>query len=191
MLDDLDRSLEQWLLHELSDLSSASDLGVFISFATPVDSNIQQKPAINLFLYDVRENLEFRNREWSVHRQTDGTAMKRRAPPRVDCSYLITAWSATEDAQQEHHLLGRVMQLLLRDRSLPAAILQGNLKTAPTPAITGLQPGYISANEFWQAIGGKPKLCFHCTITIAVPLEDDAALGPLVLENRPQLQRLS
>lgn len=191
MLDDLDRTLEQLLIHELPDLHNATETSVAISFAMPVDGNIQQKPAINLFLYDVRENLEFRNREWSVQRQPNGTAIKKRLPPRVDCSYLITAWAHSDDAQQEHHLLGKLMKLLLRYRTLPSALLQGSLKGQEPPlAVTGLQPGYISSSEFWQAIGGKPKLYFNYTITLAVPLEDDSEEFPLVLENRPQLLRI-
>ena len=65
-----------------------------ISFATPDDQFPSQSitlPAIDLFLYDVRENLELRSNEVSIERRGDGTATRTRPSVRVDLSYLITA----------------------------------------------------------------------------------------------------
>lgn len=193
MLDDLDSSLRAFLLHELPDFQNSRETQVAVSFDLPVDGAIQQKPAINLFLYDVRENLDLRSREWQMQRKDNGMAIKTQPPARVDCSYLITVWVNTDDPQQEHHLLSRIMRLLLRHSVLPAELLQGSLQDQSLPVVlTTLQPGYLqSPGEFWQVMGGTPKVSLHCTVTIAVPLTEAPEEYPLVREHLPQLSRLS
>jgi hypothetical protein len=183
MINDLDKTLGELLTRELSpDLVDQ----VTISFATPDDQfppSSVTLPAIDLFLYDVRENRELRTNEWVLERNGDGAAAKKRPPVRVACSYLITAWpsdSSTTPAQDEHHLLSEVMQVLLRHPTIPEPVLQGSLagQEPPLPAIT-LQPGQLqSIGEFWQALGGKPKAALNYTVTFAVEVHEpvDASL---------------
>jgi len=172
MIHDLDKTLEELLKHDLPpDLVSQ----VTISFATPDDEfpgAVVTPPAIDLFLYDVRENRDLRSNEWIMERNSDGTTTKKRPPVRVECSYLVTAWpsdSVPNPAQDEHRLLGEVMKVLLRHSTIPAVVLQGSLQgqEPPLPAIT-LQPGRLqSLGEFWQALGGKPKAALNYTVTFA------------------------
>jgi hypothetical protein len=181
VIDDLDRTVEELLRRELA---PALIEQVGISFAAP-DNEFPPSsvtlPAVDLFLYDIRENTELRNAAWIVERQVERqangliaeTAIKRRSPVRVDCSYLITAWSSessTTRALDEHHLLSEVMKVLLRHPMLPEVLLQGSLKgqEPPLPCAT-LQPGRLqSLGEFWQALGGKPKAALNYTVTIGV-----------------------
>jgi hypothetical protein len=173
MIDDLDRTVQELLTRELSPTLVEQ---VDISFAAP-DSEFPPSsvtlPAVDLFLYDVRENMELRDTQWILDRKNDGTATRTRSPVRVDCSYLITAWSSessTTRALDEHRLLSEVMKVLLRHPTLPEVLLQGTLKgqEPPLPATT-LQPGRLqSVGEFWQALGGKPKAALNYTVTIGV-----------------------
>ncbi|MBW4493647.1 MAG: DUF4255 domain-containing protein [Oscillatoria princeps RMCB-10] len=186
MLDDLDLTLEELLKLELPATLAGQ---VSISFATP-DSDLATKvqlPAIDLFLYDVRENVELRDSEWLVERQNNGTATKKRPPVRVDCSYAITVWPADRaDAQTEHRLLGEVMKVLLRYRKIPAKFLQGNLKGQSPPMRTSalLSSQLQSLGEFWQAMGGKPKVTLNYTVTVSVEVEEAAETLPVVFEKR-------
>ncbi len=173
MIKALDQTLKTLLLRDLP-FTLANQ--VQISFATPDNQFPPQSvtlPAIDLFLYDVRENLELRSSEVYLNRRGDGTATQERAPARVDFSYLITAWpseSVPDAAEDEHHLLGEVMCVLLRHRTIPEEVLQGVLKkqTYPLP-VTSLQPGRLqSLGEFWQALGGKPKAALNYQITLSV-----------------------
>jgi hypothetical protein len=189
MIDDLDRTVEELLRRELA---PALVEQVGISFAAP-DSEFPPSsvtlPAVDLFLYDIRENLELRSTGWIVERQDDRTAIKMRAPVRVDCSYLITAWSSessTTRALDEHRLLSEVMKVLLRHPTIPEVLLQGSLKgqEPPLPSST-LQPGRLqSVGEFWQAVGGKPKAALNYTVTIGVapgrPIETEV---PVIEKN--------
>ena len=180
MLQALDETLRNLLNNEfpkdiLGDI--ASELKV--SFDTPYQGSIEHKPAINLFLYDVQENLDLRNKNWTVERNKTAKAVKKRLPARVDCSYLITVWCEQgQDNRQEHELLGEVMKLLLRHSTIPQSYISDELQGQDLPLrLVSLRPsGLKSFGEFWQAMGGKegtkPKVVLHCTVTISVPVEE-------------------
>ena len=197
MIHDLDKTLETLLLHELPPglVAEGAVTRVTVSFETPDGSFPPQTvilPAIDLFLYDRRENRELRDNEWRVQRRSDGTATQRRPPVRVDCSYLITAWAkdgSTNEAEQEHYILGEVMQVLLRHPTLPESILQGALSNQEVALPTStLQPGRLqSLGEFWQALGGKPKAALNYTVTIGVDVGLPDGLVPVVTDQRTGL----
>lgn len=194
MIDDLDRSLENLLKRELpGELVSQ----ITISFATP-DGQFPPAsvalPAIDLFLYDVRENRDLRDSEWRVERQSDGSAVRKPPLVRIDCSYLVTAWpsdSSTTPARDEHRLLGEVMKALLRHSTLPSAVLEGSLagQQPPLPA-SSLQPGRLqSLAEFWQALGGKPKATLSYTVTIGIEPGAPIETGPPARETVLKLRQ--
>lgn len=188
MLQDLDQTLKELLICQLPDGVVQPDN---IGFETP-DPNSVATPGINLFLYDVRENLELRNTVGGFTRQNDRTAIKHRPPARVDCSYLITVWpsksqkTSKPDAAEEHRMLGAVMKVLLRFPTLPEEVLQGSLKGQEPPVRAfSLRPGqFQNVGDFWQALGGKPKAALNYIVTISVPIEEDGLAVPLVMDQR-------
>jgi hypothetical protein len=173
MIRDLDETIATLLRRDLPPTLVEQ---VQISFATPDDQFPPQSvvlPAIDLFLYDIRENLELRSNEVYLDRHSDGTATRIRAPVRVDFSYLVTAWaseSVPDPAEDEHRLLGEVMRILLRYPTIPEEVLQGVLQDQQPPLPTSsLQPGRLqSLGEFWQALGGKPKAALNYQVTASV-----------------------
>ncbi|PZO53770.1 MAG: DUF4255 domain-containing protein [Phormidesmis priestleyi] len=187
MLQDLDKTLEELLKQNLpSDLARQ----ISFSFDTPDRESISKTPAINFFLYDIRENLELRSNVNIFERPDDGPALKRRPPARVDCSYIVTAWpTKPSDPEQEHQLLGAVMAVLLRYRKLPANILQGSLVGQQPPVrAKALRPSQLqSLGEFWQAIGGKPKATLNYTITLAIAVHDEIEKIPVITEREISL----
>lgn len=171
MLKDLDDTLERLLKNRLpADLSNQ----VEISFDVPDDESVKQKPAINFFLYDVRENWELRKGNWLMERQ-ENSVTRKRPPVRVDCSYIVTALSAETESglKSEHELLGEVMKVLLRYPKIPSQELQGSLAGQEPPLRAKvMRDGHLqSLGEFWQAMGSKPKAALNYTITISVPSE--------------------
>ena len=182
MIHDLDETIAALLRRDLPPTLAEQ---VQISFATPDDRFPPQSvtlPAIDLFLYDIRENLELRSNDATIDRRGDGTARRIGPPIRVDCSYLVTAWpseSAPDVAEDEHRLLGEVMRVLLRYRTIPEEVLQGEL-LAQTPVlpVSSLQPGRLqSLGEFWQAVGGKPKAALNYQVTLAVSVSAPQEVG--------------
>jgi hypothetical protein len=180
MIGDLDLTLKLLLEREIDDLGAAKQN---VYFDAPGDRFAPTLPAVDLFLYDVRENHGLRSNEWSVER--NNTTAKKLAPPvRVDCSYLITAWAG--DVVSEHRLLSKVMKVLLRYPTLPAEALQGSLAGLEPPLPTAaLQPGHLqSLGEFWQALGGKPKAALNYTVTIAMQPHEPVVIGPPVTDKQ-------
>jgi hypothetical protein len=138
---------------------------------------------LNLFLYDVRENLELRATE-PVIRRNNGEVTITRPPMRVACSYLITAWLANaqgaptgDDFLQEQQLLGEALQVLAHYPVVPSPLLQGELanpgslseQELPLPLMIAPADALKDPAEFWTAIGGKLRPSFTITLTIAMP----------------------
>lgn len=140
------------------------------------------KPTINCYLFDIHENKEFRETDWEVEKQPNGMAVKRHAPVRIDVSYMITVWSrAVED---EHYLLWRVLAALMRQRVLPADILQGDLAGHPLPirTWTAQQDGALAnPADVWTALENQLKPYIGYTVTLALDLEMLASLPTIKL----------
>lgn len=188
MIAELDRALATLLELELPEhVTSAAQ----ISFEAPdrafATSGVPL-PAIDLFLYDVRENGELRDRSWMTERPEQGNVIRHPPPARVDCSYLVTAWPSTSSprpVEDEHRLLSEVMRVLLATPTLPATVLDGDLLAQqPRPPALALGSGRLtSISEFWQALGGKPKAALHLTVTIAVTTAAPVDAGAPVREH--------
>lgn len=178
MFHDLDSTIAELLHRELPPNVVEQ---VSISFVTPDGGFPPQSvalPAVNLFLYDIQENRDLRNPEADIMRQVDGRVIRIPPPVRVDCHYLVTAWAkaGTHPDQDEHRLLGDVLQVLLRHREIPKEVLVGSMKDQCRPlrgeALKNSQQH--TRGDFWQALGGKPKAAFSYVVTmsIAEPAED-------------------
>jgi hypothetical protein len=180
MIKHLDNTIKTLLQTKLP----AGLQGINISFERP-DEQFTITPAINIFLYNIEENLERRTSEmWALQSQAAASGDQASGdykaatgtfipypPVRVNFSYMITAWSdAAEKALDEHYILGEVMKVLLRYRVIPAGMLQGALEgLKPLPTAFALQFDKLkSIGEFWQSMGGKPRPAVHYTVIVDV-----------------------
>jgi hypothetical protein len=176
MLDDLDRALEQMLRKALpSGVTDRAD----ITFLTPAGNfppPAVRRPAINLFLYDVQQNLGLRVNDWIVERQPDGTTTRRKPPTQISCLYLISVWpdaDAADAAETEHQILGEVLKVLLATTAIAPEFLQGTLAGSSAvlgPAPTG--PGQ-SGPDRGQIFAGRPKAALNYAVNVGV-----AVTGP-------------
>jgi hypothetical protein len=142
------------------------------------------KPAINCYLYDVRENLELRNQEWIVEREENGQSRKKIAPLRIDLSYLITAW--TNEVEDEHAVLWRILVALSSVPTLPEGALKGELVHQPYPIPT--QTAQVSdamrnLSDLWNVMENELKPAINYTVTLAVE-RDYVFTGPMVFTKR-------
>ncbi len=176
------------LKRELPEEFVSGEYPVSVSFLTPDESFPPQSlllPAVNLFLFELAENRELRSFEPQLERQDDGSVIKRYAPARVDCHYLVTV-CARDGVQNpelyEHRLLGAVLQVLLRYRRLPTEVLQGSLKDQEPPvrALTLQPPGRQHGFEMWHALKGKPRAALHYVLTLSVDVRSPEELGNVV-----------
>jgi hypothetical protein len=165
MINDLDDTLKALLIEKVPIDITAID----IKFEMP-DKEWETslaKPTINFFLYDIRENHELRSNERYLSRNgTTGT--ETRAPTRIDLAYLVTVW--TKVVADEHMLLGKILQTLLRYPLLPAEILKGEMANQSLPLRAWLAQPERTPNvwDFWSAIDGRLKAGLSYMVTVAV-----------------------
>lgn len=194
MFHDLDATLKALL--EAPD-APAPVRGATVSFVTPERGVELKGLTINLYLYEVKENRSLRDPVPMT--QLTSSGFTRRQPPlRVDCTYLVTAWSdqtGSTKVTQEHELLGLALAWLSRFAEIPRDRLRGELagnapapptfveQDQPLPTMIAQADGKPNMGEFWTALGQPPRPCFTLTITVALDLAQPAGEeGPLVTE---------
>jgi Pvc16 N-terminal domain/Carboxypeptidase regulatory-like domain len=154
------------LAAEFKELAAAQ-----VVFDRPSESFNPAQTTIDLFLYDMRENIELRSNEPVIERN-NGTATIHRPPLRVACSYLITAWpvGGTDLPLQEHRLLSQALEVLSRYPMIPAPFLIGKLigQAPPLPMMASQADGLKNPAEFWTAIGNKLRPSLAVTVTISM-----------------------
>jgi hypothetical protein len=178
MLADLDETLRKLLIAEIPIKNGE----VEISFDQPKRewSSRLSKPAINLFLYDVRENNVLRQHQWErLPDNGDGRAHLKRSPFRVDCFYMLTTWAAEPD--DEHRLLTRAMLALFRFPILPEDRLVGSLQhpSFELQARLAAHDRLTNPAEVWSSLDNELRPSVSYIITLALdPWK--AISGPLV-----------
>ena len=139
------------------------------------------RPTVNIYLHDVRENVQMRQRQpaWEMQRNGNGTVTQRRRPVIVDLHYMITAW-ATEP-EDEHRLLTRTLMVLFKEPNLPTDLLTDGFEEQATPIpIVVAQPEEMrNPAEVWSALDNELRPTVGCRLTVSLnPYE--AFDGPLV-----------
>ncbi|MGE0441800.1 MAG: Pvc16 family protein [Gemmatimonadales bacterium] len=153
--------------------------------------------ALCIYLVDLRENRRLRSNE-RIPRPMNGDLAVEPAPPRVDCHYLISAWSATTPAPgvepllEEHLLLYQAAAALMRSTEIGPArqYLPGTPKQLAWPARfrndvfpTAVLPveGFAKLSEFWTSMGQNSpwKPVVYCVITVPVEMLHEIQ-GPMV-----------
>lgn len=169
MIRDLSQTLRMLLRRDVPpELASAQ-----IVFDHPTEQFKPSQTTVNVFLYDLRENVELRHNENIVTRQ-NGQAILQAPPLRLSCSYLITVWivgsSGDEQFLQEHRLLGQVFQVLSRYPTIPPEFLQGSLvgQEPPLPLMTSHIDTLKSIGEFWTALGNRLRPSISVTATLSM-----------------------
>ena len=179
MIHFLDETLKQLLIQKAGLDPSEVDISFDVptrEWSTPVT-----RPTVNLYLYDIRENRSLRQLVWEEPTAANGVANIERAPARIDLSYLITCW--TSAAEDQHRLLWRVLETLLRNSPLPDEILQGDLRHHLYPIRTEVaQPDGVLRNvsDFWGALDNQLRPTISLVVTLELSLEE-VLVAPLVL----------
>jgi hypothetical protein len=176
MLHLLDESLEAFLRSVVPLPAREVD----IAFAAPDgewSAALSSRPTVDLYLWDIRPNLSERDYGEMIIEEQDGRRFRRDPLPRVDCRYLVTAW--TSEVRDEHSLLGDVLSALLIHPVLGAEHLKGVFASVrPLPTLR-LRSGDGSENsDFWSALGGQLKPGLDLVVTVTVDAAMRAVAGP-------------
>ncbi len=177
MFQDVDETLRVVLLADVP-IKKAE---VEIAFDRPTRdwSSRLSKPALNLFLFDVRERADLKDDVPIITRDASGRAVSQRPPRRLDLSYLVSAWTTEPD--DEHRILARVLASMYRQEIISPEILQGDLKAATVPVLARVPPpdDVYKPHDLWGALSND----LHASLTWiwTVPLDVfKAGTGPLV-----------
>jgi len=171
VIADVDEVLRKLLIREIEIKGNEVD----IQFDTPKRewSSRLSKPTINLFLFDIRENLRLRGSEqYSTFARPDGSTEVRRNPVRMDLRYLMTAW--VKEAEDEHLLLSSALMGLLRNPSLPVELLTERLQNQPAPVALEVatfppENGPVDKfSEIWGVLDNELRPGIMLTVTISV-----------------------
>ena len=175
MFADLDESIRQLLVQQ-GNLNSGE---VDIAFDMPTRdwSASISKPTVNLYLYDVRENLEIRNPvPWQVRPGPNNTAIKSRPDVKVDVSYNITAFATT--IEDEHRLLSRVLLTLFQHPVLPNELLQGVVAEQEIQTSTAKSSGvFQSPTDYWGALDNDIRPSVDYRLTFRMDLSQEISVG--------------
>jgi hypothetical protein len=173
MIDDLSLTLKAILQDPSLAIPFPELAAADIVFDRPLDPFTPPKTTVDLFLYDLRENLELRSNEQEVQ-FVNGQAITIPAPLRLNCSYLVTAWpvGGTELALQEQLLLAQVLQVLSAFPMIPSNYLQGAMigQDPPLPMVALHPDALKNLAEFWSSLGSKMKASLTVTVTISMPV---------------------
>ncbi len=179
MISQVDDALRELVRNEAL---NGSDVEVVFEAPTKDWAARRNAPTVDLYLYDIREDLRRRERGWSDQRGEDGTVVARRPAPRhFKMSYLITAW--TQRAEDEHRLLDSLLRCFLRYDALPKRLIVGALAETglDVPVTVGLPPPEDRAfADVWSALGGELKPSLDLVVTAPVDTGVVFAVGPPV-----------
>jgi hypothetical protein len=163
-----------------------------ITFDPPRDPFTPAQTSVDVFLFDIRENVNLRFTE-RENRTVGAGIVQSRPPLRVTCSYLITAWpvGVPDLTLAEHRLLSQVLQLLSRFPLVPASFLQGSLvgQQPPVQMQIAHPDDMRNASEFWAAVGNRLRPSIVAAATITMPVFPDET-SPKVITSDIAIQQL-
>jgi hypothetical protein len=182
MLFEVDEALRTLVRRDALDGQDIAE----VSFEAPTKdwASRRTSPTIDVYLYDIREDL--RRREVGRVRTLDGDgrATGRLVPPRwFKLSYLVTAW--TQRPEDEHRLLASLLSCFLRTDQLPRDVLSGSLAdlALPIPMTIAIPPPEDRAlSDTWSALGGELKPSLDVVVIAPFDLQRTFEAGPPVLE---------
>ncbi len=182
MIADVDGSLARFL-------NAALGKGVDVTFETPTVAweGEVKRPVVSCFLHRVVEDIGRRSADWADERNAEGRVAGRQPPVRhYQLHYQLSAWAKSID--QEHQLLGRVMEACLAGEVIPAEYLVGVLDGENEPLLVRLgvpvpDPG-PQAHDVWSSLGLPIRASLD--LTLVAPLRPQ-----LVTDIAPPAEELS
>ena len=152
---------------------------ISIVFDAPNRAWIQglKGPAVNLFLFDIRENVHRRDVMYEPVSNANGVVVARRPPPlRYDLSYTVTAWAPSVIV--EHKILAAALHYFAYLTTLPRELLPAPLAELPYEVL--VDTGSSNKRTMFLNMGGDLKAGFEVTLTVPIPGLPDAPAAPAV-----------
>ena len=171
--------------------SAGTEVEVVFDAPTKDWAGRRNVPTVDVYLYDIREDLRRRERGL-INEYDDGDRISgRHLPPRYfKLSYLVTAW--TQRPEDEHRLLAALLSCFLRHDALPTELLTGPLAELglPVPVTIALPPPEDrSFADVWSALGGELKPSLDIVVSAPTDTGQRYPAAPPVTEPSRDLAR--
>ncbi len=179
MLHEIDTALRALLDQEI-----VRDTDVEVDFEAPTKdwATRRNRPTIDIYLYDIRQELSRSQFGQVTVRDEDGNIAQRRPTPKFfRLAYLVTAW--TQRPEDEHRLLSALMVTFLRHEVVPPELLSGSLADLgiSIPIAVALPaPQDRALSDVWSALGGELKPSLDVTLIAPLLPERFHEVGPPV-----------
>jgi Pvc16 N-terminal domain len=179
VIQDVDESLRALIRQEVV---AHGEVDVVFDAPTKEWAARRNTPTIDIYLYDVREDMRRRQAGMVDLRNDDRRTVARRQPPRFfKLSYLLTAW--TQRPEDEHRLLSALLGCMLRNDALPVEALVGELADngLALPVTLAIPPPEDRAlSDVWSALGGELKPSLDLVVFAPMWTGREYAAGPPV-----------
>ena len=167
MINEVDEALRNLVKAEVI---NGADVEVLFEAPTRDWASRRNTPTVDLYLYDIREDLRLRQTGMIEVRDDRGMVVERRPVPRYfKLAYLITAW--TQRAEDEHRLLSAILACFMRYDTVPDAFLTPLLLDLGLPLqvmIAYPPPENRQVSDVWSSLGGDLKPSVDLVITMAI-----------------------
>ncbi len=179
MIHEVDAAIRRLLEGE-----ALQDTGVEISFDAPTRewSSKRNSPTVNVFLYDVREDVSRRDVIFQEVRDDNGLVIERRRPPRrFHLRYLITTW--TQRTEDEHRLLSALLAGLAKHETIPDELLEGTLADQTVGTLINVALPAQEARgiaEVWTALGGEMRAALDLDVIAPLDTNRPIDIAPAV-----------
>ena len=179
VIHEVDVALRSLIEQEATD---GTEVEVVFDAPTKDWASRRNTPTIDVYLYDIREDLRRRERGLINEYDERDRITARHLPPRhFKLSYLVTAW--TQRPEDEHRLLSALLSCFLRHDAIPRELLTGPLAEIglPLPVTIALPPPEDrSFADVWSALGGELKPSLDVVITAPTDTGQHYVAAPLV-----------
>ncbi|WP_081633511.1 DUF4255 domain-containing protein [Mycobacterium sp. 360MFTsu5.1] len=166
MISDVDEALKKLIS---SEAVNHADVEVVFDAPTKDWAARRSGPTIDVYLYDIREDLRRRERGL-INEYRENIVVSRHLPPRYfKLSYLVAAW--TQRPEDEHRLLASLLRCFLRYEALPQHVLSESLRGMglAVPVSVALPPPEDrSFADVWTALGGELKPSLDVVVTAPI-----------------------
>ena len=169
MIHEVDETLRALIRR---DALNGNDVEVVFDAPTKEWASRRNTPTLDVYLYDIREDLRRRAQGVVNMKDETGRIVGRMPPARhYKLSYLVTAW--TQRPEDEHRLLSAVLGCFLRYDKIPEDMLAGSLNQMGLPILSSIAlppPEDRALSDVWSAMGGELKPSLDLVVTTPIDL---------------------
>ena len=167
MINEVDETLRSLVRSEV-----VNDTDVDVVFDAPTRdwASRRNKPTLDLYLYDIREDLRRRESGYLEKRDEEGKVVSRQQLPRFfKLAYLVTAW--TQRPEDEHRLLSATLAAIIRYTTVPPEFMTPLLVESDMPLMIQIAyppPENRQVSDVWSSLGGDLKPSIDLVVTMPI-----------------------